>query len=49
VSGWYFYNYLIATEDFNDDCFFPLKGNEELFAKQYNKDLIPSIYNIVTD
>lgn len=49
VSGWYFYNYLIATENFNDDCFLPLKGNEELFAKQYNKDLIPSICNIVTD
>ena len=48
-AGWYFYNYLIATEDFNDDCFLPLKGNEELFAKQYNKDLIPSICNIITD
>lgn len=49
AGGWYFYNYLISTEDFNDDCFLPLKGNEELFAKQYNEHLLPKIYNIVID
>ena len=49
VGGWYFYNYLIATEDFNDDCFLPLKGNEELFTKQYNPEMLNDINRLTKD
>ena len=47
VAGWYFYNYLVETEKFNDDCFLPLKGNEKLFAKQYNPEVLNDLSRII--
>ena len=45
--GWYFYNYMVSTDKFNDDCFLPLEGNEELFEKQYSID-IEELYKIAS-
>lgn len=45
LRGWYFYNYMESTDKFNDDCFLPLEGNEELFEKQYSID-IEELYKI---
>ena len=47
LRGWYFYNYMVSTDKFNDDCFLPLEGNEELFAKQYSID-VEELYKIAS-
>lgn len=47
LRGWYFYNYMVSTDKFNDDCFLPLEGNEKLFAKQYSID-IEELYKIAS-
>lgn len=47
IGGWYFFNYMVSNDDHDDDCFLPLVGNEELFAKQYDPNVIPDLNRIV--